>query len=69
MIDAAGNLVTESFINGHLHLCKVYTLGMMDDDALAAYNSGSMGGAMTAIELAARVKERYDENSTKPSNT
>ncbi len=61
MIDAGGNLVTESFINGHLHLCKVYTLGMMDDEALGAYNSGSMGGAMTAIELAARVKAKYDE--------
>ncbi len=61
VIDAGGNLVTESFINGHLHLCKVYTLGMMDDEALGAYNSGSMGGAMTAIELAARVKAKYDE--------
>jgi cytosine/creatinine deaminase len=61
VIDAGGNLVSESFINGHLHLCKVYTLGMMDDEALGAYNSGSMGGAMTAIELAARIKARYDE--------
>ncbi len=60
-IDAAGNLVTGSFINGHLHLCKVYTLGMMDDDALSAYTDGDMGGAMTAIELAAKVKEKYDE--------
>ncbi|HEX6194702.1 MAG TPA: N-isopropylammelide isopropyl amidohydrolase, partial [Jiangellaceae bacterium] len=25
-IDAGGNLVTESFVNAHLHLCKVYTL-------------------------------------------
>lgn len=61
VIDAGGSLVTESFINGHLHLCKVYTLGMMDDEALGAYSGGSMGGAMTAIELAARVKARYDE--------
>ena len=28
-IDAGGNLVTESFVNTHLHLCKVYTLMMM----------------------------------------
>ena len=28
VIDAKGNLVTESFVNGHLHLCKVYTLEM-----------------------------------------
>lgn len=60
-IDAGGNLVTESFINGHLHLCKVYTLKMMDDAALGAYTGESMGGAMTAIELAAKVKEQYDE--------
>jgi cytosine deaminase len=61
-IDAGGKLVTESFVNGHLHLCKVYTLAMMDDAALGAYTGGSMGGAMTAIELAARVKEQYDES-------
>ncbi|MDD5556746.1 MAG: amidohydrolase family protein [bacterium] len=60
-IDAGGRLVTESFVNGHLHLCKVYTLSMVGMDALSSYTSGSMGGAMTAIEQAARVKERYDE--------
>lgn len=62
IIDAEGNLVTESYINGHLHLCKVYTLKMMDDAALGAYSGGSMGGAMTAIELAAQVKAKYDES-------
>ncbi len=61
-IDAGGNLVTESFVNGHLHLCKVYTLRMMDDAASGAYTGGDMGGAMTAIELAAQVKENYDES-------
>lgn len=61
VVDAAGHLVTESFVNGHLHLCKVYTLPMMDDEAMTAYNDGSMGGAMTGIELAAKVKEKYDE--------
>ncbi len=60
-IDAGSNLVTGSFINGHLHLCKVYTLAMMDDEAISAYTDGGMGGAMTAIELAAKVKEKYDE--------
>ncbi|MEW6178988.1 MAG: amidohydrolase family protein [Chloroflexota bacterium] len=62
IVDAGGHLVTESFVNGHLHLCKVYTLSMMDDEALGAYTGESMGGAMTAIELAARVKEKYDES-------
>jgi cytosine/creatinine deaminase len=60
-LDAEGNLVTEAFVNTHLHLCKVYTLMMMDEDALKAYQGGDMGKAMTAIELAARVKENYDE--------
>jgi cytosine deaminase len=60
-IDAAGNLVTESFVNPHLHLCKVYTLMMMDEAALKDYHSADMGKAMTAIELAARVKDKYDE--------
>lgn len=62
VVDADGHLVTESFVNGHLHLCKVYTLSMMDDEALGAYTGESMGGAMTAIELAARVKEKYDDS-------
>ncbi len=61
IIEADGSLVTPSFVNGHLHLCKVYTLAMMDDEALDAYVAGGMGGAMTAIELAARVKAKYDE--------
>jgi cytosine deaminase len=59
-IDAQGNLVTESFVDPHLHLCKVYTLQMMDEEALKAYHGADMGKAMTAIELAARVKEQYD---------
>ena len=54
-IDARGNLVTESFTNTHLHLCKVYTLQMMDEDALRDYHGADMGKAMTAIELAARL--------------
>jgi cytosine deaminase len=61
VIDAGGKLVTESFVNGHLHLCKVFTLSMVGEDALSSYTSGGMGGAMTAIEQAARVKDQYDE--------
>jgi cytosine deaminase len=59
-IDAHGMLVSESFVNAHLHLCKVYTLHMMDENALKDYHGEGMGKAMTAIELAARVKEKYD---------
>jgi cytosine deaminase len=61
MIDARGNLVSESFVNPHLHLCKVYTRQMMDDEALTGYHAEGMGKAMTTIELAARVKEKYAE--------
>jgi len=61
IVDAGGNLVTESFVNTHLHLCKVYTLEMLDSKALTSYHGENMGAAMTAIELAARVKEKYNE--------
>lgn len=61
VIDASGKLVTESFVNSHLHLCKVYTLAMIGDKAQVSYQSGAMGKAMTAIELASKVKEEYDE--------
>ncbi|MCB0156152.1 MAG: cytosine deaminase, partial [Anaerolineae bacterium] len=60
-IDAAGRLVTEAFANPHLHLCKVYTLARMDEAALKDYHGADMGRAMTAIELAAQVKEQYDQ--------
>lgn len=60
-LNAEGNLVTESFVNTHLHLCKVYTLMMMDEAALKDYHGADMGKAMTAIEAAASIKEKYDE--------
>ncbi len=62
VIDAGGKLVTESFINGHLHLDKVYTLEKVGMAALDSYKTGSMGGAMTAIEQAAKVKDQYEES-------
>ena len=61
-LEAGGSLVTESFANPHLHLCKVYTLQMMDEEALKDYHGADMGKAMTAIELAAKVKAKYDES-------
>ncbi|GAA1011071.1 cytosine deaminase [Acrocarpospora pleiomorpha] len=56
IIDAGGNLVTEPFADGHLHLCKVHTLDLAGPSALEAYTGGSMGAAMGAIEQAAAVK-------------
>jgi cytosine deaminase len=58
-IDAEGNLVTPSYVNPHLHLCKVWTLPMMSEEALGAYQGGGMGQALSAIELASKVKESY----------
>lgn len=66
-IDAKGMLVSESFVNPHLHLCKVFTLPMMDEEALKEYHGAEMGKAMTAIELAARVKEKYDQSWIVPN--
>jgi cytosine/creatinine deaminase len=61
-IDAAGGLVTESFVNGHMHLDKVYTLDRIGDAALTAYTSGDMGSALHSIELASAVKDDYDRS-------
>jgi cytosine deaminase len=61
-LDARGRLATESFVNPHLHLCKVYTARMLDDEAARAYHADGMADAASAIELAARVKEKYAES-------
>ncbi len=37
-LDAAGNLVTAAFVNPHLHLDKVYTLEMLDEQAETLYD-------------------------------
>ena len=58
-IDAERNLVTPSYVNPHLHLCKVWTLPMMSEEALGAYQGEGMGQALSAIELASKVKESY----------
>jgi cytosine/creatinine deaminase len=60
-ISGEGNLLTGSFVDAHLHLCKVYTLPTIGDEALRRYASGSMGETLIAIELAAKVKQTYTE--------
>jgi cytosine deaminase len=57
-IDADGALVTEPFVDAHLHLCKVNTLDQAGPAALADYTAGTMGAAMDAIQTAATVKHR-----------
>jgi cytosine deaminase len=61
-LDAHGNLVTESFVNPHLHLCKVWTLPMMEEEALKAYQADGMSKALSGIELASKVKDKYAES-------
>lgn len=58
-IDAERKLVTESFVNPHLHMCKVYTFKQIGEESLRQYHEKGMGGAMTAIELASKIKEKY----------
>ncbi len=67
VVPADGRLVTESFVNAHLHLDKVHTLERAGEGAMAAYTAGSMGAAMTGIELARAVKERYDRSWIRPN--
>jgi cytosine deaminase len=59
-IDAGGGLVTPSYVNPHLHLCKVWTLPMMAEEALKAYREPGMAGSASAIDLASKIKETYD---------
>jgi len=59
-IEARENLATESFVNPHLHLDKVFTLTQLDDSAMVDYQGDSMSKSMTAIERAADVKQTYD---------
>ena len=61
-VDAGGNLVTPSYVNPHLHLCKVWTLPMMSEAAIEAYHGAGMGEAAKAIDLAAAVKANYDSS-------
>jgi cytosine deaminase len=60
-LDAEGGLVTESYVIGQLHLDKVFTGSWLDATATTEYTTETMGGAMTAIELASEVKRRYEE--------
>lgn len=61
-LPAEGRLVTESFVDAHLHLDKVHTLERVGEEALRQYTDAGMGGAMTAIEIASAVKEDYAED-------
>jgi len=66
-IDAGGNLVTTSYVNPHLHLCKAWTLPMMEEAALKAYQGGGMAKARDAIDLASKIKGSYDASWITPN--
>ena len=61
-INAEGRLVTESFVNSHLHLCKAYTFLMIGEEALEFYHGENMGKAIYAVEAASKIKEKYHED-------
>jgi len=60
VIDAQNRLVTESFVDPHLHLDKVMTGSLAEESVLSEYHEGS--GSMTAIETASKVKAHYQES-------
>lgn len=62
VIDAQDNLATEPFVIAHLHLDKIMTGSLADESALTEYQGGHMAGAMTAVEIASKVKEHYVES-------
>jgi cytosine deaminase len=62
VLDAQSNLTTEPFVIAHLHLDKIMTGSYADQSALTEYHGGSMAGAMTAVEIASKVKEHYVES-------
>jgi len=66
-IDARGGLVTESYVNPHLHLCKVWTLPMMAEEALKSYHAAGMKQTLSAIDLASKVKANYDASWIMPN--
>jgi cytosine deaminase len=59
VVDADGGLVTEPFVDAHLHLDKVRTLPLVGDAALQAYTAEGMSESARGIDLARAVKQHY----------
>ena len=57
-LNGMGNLLTESFAVPHLHIDKVETGEMVENETVSIYQLG--GGADEAIRKAAEVKKHYD---------
>jgi cytosine deaminase len=59
VLAAEGGLVTEPFVDAHLHLDKVRTLPLIGDEALRAYTAHGMADSARSIDLASAVKRHY----------
>jgi cytosine deaminase len=67
VVDAGGGMVTEPFVDAHLHLDKVHTLPLIGDAALQAYTGEGMADSARGIDLARAVKEHYSLDSLLPA--
>jgi cytosine deaminase len=67
VLDADGGLVTEPFVDAHLHLDKVRTLPLVGDAALQAYTADGMSDSARGIDLARAVKQHYRVETLLPN--
>jgi cytosine deaminase len=67
VVDAGGGLVTEPFVDAHLHLDKVRTLPLIGDAALQAYTADGMADSARGIDLARAVKQHYRVEALLPN--
>jgi cytosine/creatinine deaminase len=67
VLPAAGGLVTEPFVDAHLHLDKVHTLPLIGDAALEAYTADGMADSARGIDLARAVKQHYRVETLLPA--
>jgi cytosine/creatinine deaminase len=66
VLDADGGLLTEPFVDAHLHLDKVGTLPLVGEGALAAYTAEGMAESAHSIDLASAVKAHYTVDALLP---
>jgi cytosine deaminase len=66
VVAADGGLVTEPFVDAHLHLDKVRTLPLVGDAALQAYTADGMTDSARGIDLARAVKQHYSPEALLP---
>lgn len=67
VVAADGALVTEPFVDAHLHLDKVRTLPLIGDAALQAYTADGMADSARGIDLARAVKAHYRPETLLPA--